>query len=321
MHRQLVLEFVRVTEAAAIESAKLVGRGDKMAADAKAVSAMRRAFDSVSVRGTVVIGEGEMDEAPMLYIGEEVGRGEPGHPEIDIAVDPLEGTNLCALGRPGAIATLAAAKRGNLLHAPDIYMEKIASGAAGRGVISLQKTPTENVHALAEAKGCRPQHITVVVLDRPRHRDLIAELRRVGARILTISDGDVAPAVAACLPDTGIDMLYGSGGAPEGVLAAAAIASMEGEFQGRLLFEDEEQRRRAKEMGRENPDGYLGLDDLVRGDAVFVASGVTDGPLLQGIRREGDRLWVHSVAMRRSSGTVRWVEASVRAERFDGPEF
>ena len=318
MDRRLVLEFVRVTESAAIACSHLVGHGEKDKADARAVGAMREAFDRVPIRGTVVIGEGERDEAPMLYIGEQVGPGNEDLPEVDIAVDPLEGTNLCAEGRPGALAVLAVAARGNLLNAPDTYMDKIATGPEGHGVVSLKKTPTENVKALDEAKGRDPSGITVVVLERDRHKPLVEELRAVGARVFLISDGDVAPAVAACMPDSGIDMVMGTGGAPEGVLAAAALHCLGGCFKGKLNFRNDGERERAIKMGMSNPDQYLELDDLVRGEVIFVATGVTSGPLLKGVRRVGDQLHLQTLAMRSTTGTVRYVETSVRANRFEG---
>ncbi len=316
MDRRLVLEFVRVTEAAAIACSSLIGRGDRDAADAKAVHAMRAAFDRVPVSGTVVIGEGERDEAPMLFIGERVGPQDEGLPKVDIAVDPLEGTNLCAEGGPGALAVLAVAEEGHLLRAPDTYMEKIACGPVGIGVVSLQKTPTQNVRALAEAKGVRVSDITVVVLERERHKDLVNELRGVGARVMLISDGDVAPALATASPESAIDLVYGIGGAPEGVLAAAALYCMGGFFQGRLRFRNPHERERAITMGLENPDGYLAMGDLVRGDVIFCATGVTSGPMLKGVRRVGDRIKLQTIAMRASTQTMRIVETSVRADRF-----
>ncbi len=316
MDRRLVLEFVRVTEAAAIAASTLIGRGLREAADAKAVEAMRAAFDRVPIHGTVVIGEGERDEAPMLYIGEKVGHARPDFPEVDIAVDPLEGTNLCAEGVPGALAVLAVANRGCLLNAPDTYMEKIACGPEGIGVVSLRKTPTENVCALAEVKGRKVSEITVVVLDRDRHKDLVAELRNAGARVFLISDGDVAPAIATCIDDNSIDMVYGIGGAPEGVLAAAALHCMGGCFKGRLRFRNEDERQRAIAMGMKDPDRDLEMSDLVRGEVIFCATGVTTGPMLRGVRRIGDRLHLQTLAMRQSTGTVRMVETSVRADRF-----
>ena len=316
MDRKLVLEFVRVTEAAAIACSSLIGRGLRDAADAKAVEAMRGAFDRVPIRGTVVIGEGERDEAPMLYIGEQVGPTDEGLPEVDIAVDPLEGTNLCAEGLAGALAVLAVAERGSLLNAPDSYMEKIATGPDGIGVVSLEKSPAENVQALAAVKGRRVSEITVVVLERERHVDLVRELRGVGARVHLISDGDVAPAVATCTPETNIDMVYGIGGAPEGVLAAAALHCMGGCFKGRMKWRSEAERERAIAMGMRNVDGYLEMSDLVRGEVIFCATGVTTGPLVKGVRRIGDRLHLQTLAMRSSTGTIRLVETSVRASRF-----
>ena len=317
MDRRLVLEFVRVTEAAAIACSSLIGSGEKDKADALAVQAMRAAFDRVPIHGTVVIGEGERDEAPMLYIGEEVGPKREDLPEVDIAVDPLEGTNLCAHGSPGALAVMAVAGRGCLLAAPDTYMEKIATGPEGHGVVSLKKSPTENVRGLADAKGCRVGDIGVTVLERDRHTDLIAELREVGARVFLIGDGDVAPAVATCRPDSGIDMVYGTGGAPEGVLAAAAMHCLGGCFKGRLRFRNDGERERAIKMGMADPDAYLELDDLVRGEVVFVATGVTTGALLKGVRRDGNRLHLQTLAMRSSTGTVRYVESSIRTDRFE----
>jgi fructose-1,6-bisphosphatase class II len=318
MDRKLVLEFVRVTEAAAIACSSLIGRGLRDAADARAVEAMRSAFDRVPIRGTIVIGEGERDEAPMLYIGEHVGPADEDLPEVDIAVDPLEGTNLCADGWPGALAVLAVAERGNLLNAPDTYMEKIATGPEGIGVVSLQKTPTENVHALAEVKGRKVSEITVVVLERDRHKDLVAELRGVGARVFLISDGDVAPAVATCLPTSSIDMVYGTGGAPEGVLAASALHCMGGCFKGRMRWRSPQERERAIAMGMDNVDDYLELSDLVRGEVIFCATGVTTGPMVKGVRRIADRLHLETLTMRSSTGTIRLVRTSVRAARFSG---
>jgi fructose-1,6-bisphosphatase class II len=316
LDRRLVLEFVRVTEAAAIACAPLIGRGDEKGADTRAVQAMRDAFDRVPIRGTVVIGEGERDEAPMLYIGEKVGPGRTDVVEVDIAVDPLEGTTLCAEGRPGAIAVMAVANRGCLLNAPDTYMSKLATGPEGIGVVSLAKTPTENVHALAEVKGRKVTEITVVVLERDRHRSLVAELRAAGARVNLISDGDVAPAVAACIPESGIDMVYGVGGAPEGVLAAAALHCMGGCFKGQLKWRSPEERERAIGMGLTEPDRPLEMSDLVQGEVIFVATGVTPGPMLSGVRRVGDHLHLQTMALRASTGTRRIVETTVRADRF-----
>jgi fructose-1,6-bisphosphatase II len=319
MDRKFVMEYVRVTEAAAIACSTMVGHGRKAEADALAVAAMRRGFDRVPVRGTVVIGEGEMDEAPMLYIGEKVGPDLATLPEFDIAVDPLEGTNLCAEDRPGAIAVLAVAGRGHLLHAPDMYMDKIATGPAGRGVVSLDASAADNVRALAKALDKSVDRVRVVVLARPRHDRLVAELRAVGARVMLISDGDVAPAVAAGLPDTDIDMVLGIGGAPEGVLAAAALRCLDGEFQGRLAFTEPGQRERAIAMGIADPDRRLARDEIVRGDCLFVATGVTTGPFLRGVRRVGEWFHLHSVALRSDSGTIRFVETSTRARHLDLP--
>ena len=263
-----------------------------------------------------MIGEGERDEAPMLYIGEQVGPKDDSLPEVDIAVDPLEGTNLCAEGAPGALAVLAVAQRGGLLNAPDTYMEKIATGPLGHGVVSLKKSPTENVRALAEAKGCKVSEISVVVLERDRHEALITELRGAGARVFLISDGDVAPAVATCMPESSIDVVYGTGGAPEGVLAAAALKCMGGCFHGRLRFRNDGERERAIKMGMTDPDAYLEMSDLVRGEVIFCATGVTSGPMLKGVRRIGDRLHLQTLSMRSSTGTIRTVDSVVSAARF-----
>jgi fructose-1,6-bisphosphatase class II len=310
MDRKLLLEYVRVTEAAAIACSRLVGAGKKDAADSLAVEAMRRAFDKVPARGTIVIGEGEMDDAPMLYIGEKVGPKDPNLPEVDIAVDPLEGTNLVAHGKPGALAVLAVANRGDLLNAPDIYMDKIAAGPAGVGVVSLDKSPAQNVRDLAEAKNKRPEELVVVVLERPRHAQLIAEMRDAGASVRLISDGDVNPSVATGLPEAGVDMFIGIGGAPEGVLAAAALRCLGGIFEGRLVYANDIERQRAITMGIREPDRILRHDDLVRGPCFFVASGVTDGPILQGIRLLGARTLVSSLALRSDTGTIRRFETS-----------
>ena len=317
MDRTLVLEYARVTEAAAIAASSMIGRGEKEGADERAVTAMRDAFERVNARGTIVIGEGERDEAPMLYIGEKVGPDDPDLPEVDIAVDPLEGTNLCASGGPGAMAVLAVAKKGDLLNAPDTYMYKLATGPEGKGVVHLEMSPTENLRALAAAKRRRPDEMTVVVLDRPRHSTIIQELRDAGARIVLIQDGDVAPAVATCIPKRGVDMVIGIGGAPEGVLAASALHAMEGEFFGQLRFRSEEERQRAIDMGfLKDPDKIMEMSDLVRGDVIFVATGVTTGHLLKGVRRIGDHLHLQTMALRSQTGTIRMVETQVDARRF-----
>lgn len=314
MERELALEFVRVTEAAAIQAGRLMGRGDKNGADKLAVDAMRAMLDTVDIHGTVVIGEGEMDEAPMLYIGEEIGddSGEP----VDIAVDPVEGTNLVAKGLPGAIAVMAVAPRGCLLHAPDMYMEKIVTGPAGRGVISLDAPIEENVKALADRLGKPVADITAVILDRDRHREIIDRIRGVGARIRLITDGDVSPALTACIPNSGIDLLVGSGGAPEGVLAAAAVKCLGGAMEARLVPEDAEQEQRVRDMGLKNPRQLLSLDDLVRGDDVlYVATAITDTDVLDGVQYGPQFCSTHSVVMRSLSGTVRFVRADHQLDR------
>ena len=314
LDRVLVLEMVRVTEAAAIAASKLIGRGDEKAADAAAVQAMREAFNDLDIDGTVVIGEGERDEAPMLYIGEKVG-GAPGKgPKIDIALDPLEGTTITAKAGPNALAVLAAAEEGCLLNAPDVYMEKLAIGPGyPEGVISLAKSPTENIEALAKAKGVKPNEIIACVLDRPRHDKLIAELRAIGCGIVLIPDGDVAGVIATTNPDTTIDVYMGSGGAPEGVLACAALRCVGGQFQGKLLFRNEDERARARKWGIEDLDRIYDLNDLAKGDCIFAATGVTDGSLLDGVKRRRDgKMTTESVVMRASSGTVRWIKGEHR---------
>lgn len=310
MDRNLALELVRVTEAAAIASARTMGQGNSHLSDQAAVSAMRAAFDSMEIHGTVRIGEGERDEAPMLYIGEEVGQRGEGHPRMDLALDPLEGTSLCAYGRPGALSVIAMAPEGCLLHAPDIYMYKIATGPAGRGVVDLAESATENLHRLAEAKGVGVSDLTAMVLERPRHDELIREMRETGARIRLIGDGDVHAAIATCKEDTGIDILMGIGGAPEGVLAAAAMLCMGGEIQGQLRFKDDAQRERSRRlMGEQDVDRILGLEDLARGEVLFAATGVTTGDLLRGVRFFKRGCETHSLVMRSKSGTVRYIEA------------
>jgi len=314
LDRVLVLEMVRVTEAAAIAASRLVGRGDEKAADHAAVEAMRSAFDGLYIDGTVVIGEGERDEAPMLYIGEKVG-GAPGKgPRIDIALDPLEGTTITAKAGPNALAVLAAAEEGCLLNAPDVYMEKLAIGPGyPEDLVSLDKTPTENIEALAAAKGVKPSEIIACVLDRPRHAELIEELRGLGCGIQLIPDGDVAGVIAVTDPDTTIDIYMGSGGAPEGVLAAAALRCVGGQFNGRLLFRNEDERSRARKWGIEDLDRIYKLRDLAKGDCIFAATGVTDGSLLDGVKRlKGGKMTTESVVMRASSGTVRWVRGEHR---------
>jgi fructose-1,6-bisphosphatase II / sedoheptulose-1,7-bisphosphatase len=308
LDRVLVLEMVRVTEAAAIAASKLIGRGNEKEADAAAVEAMRAALNTLDIEGTVVIGEGERDEAPMLYIGEKVGSGTG--PAIDIALDPLEGTTITAKAGPNALAVLAIAEKGCLLNAPDVYMEKLAVGPGyPDGVIDLDKSPADNVRAIAAAKGVQPHEIIACVLDRPRHEKLIAELREVGCGIMLIPDGDVAGVIATTNPDTTIDVYMGSGGAPEGVLAAAALRCVGGQFKGRLLFRNDDERGRARKWGIEDLNKVYDLTELAQGDCIFAATGVTDGSLLAGVKRlPGDTMTTESVVMRASSGTVRWVK-------------
>ncbi len=305
--RLLSLGLARVSEAAALASAQLIGRGDEKAADQAAVNAMRDQLNLLDIAGVVVIGEGERDEAPMLYIGEEVGTGKG--PAVDIALDPLEGTTLTAKDMPNALTVIAMAPRGTLLHAPDVYMEKLAIGPGFKpGVVTLTMSPSERVSALAAAKGCSTEDITVCVLERPRHEEMIAEIRSTGAAIRLITDGDVAGVMHCAEPDvTGIDMYMGSGGAPEGVLAAAALKCMGGQFFGKLLFRNDDEKGRAIKAGIKNFDRVYTRDDLVRGDVIFAATGVTDGSLLAGIKREVGYLTTETILMRSKTGSVRRV--------------
>ncbi len=316
LDRVLVLEMVRVTEYAAIGASKQIGRGDEKAADAAAVAAMRDALNHLAFDGTVVIGEGERDEAPMLYIGEKVGSAQGTGPKIDIALDPLEGTTITAKAGPNALAVLAIAEEGGLLNAPDVYMDKLAIGPGyADGLVSLTKTPTENIMALAAAKGVDPHEIIACVLDRPRHETLIRELRAIGCGIALIPDGDVAGVIAVTNPETSIDIYMGSGGAPEGVLAAAALRCVGGQFEGRLIFRNDDEKARARKLGITDLDRIYKLNDLARGDVIFAATGVTDGSLLKGVRRYGNgRITTESVVMRASSGTVRWVKGDRRGD-------
>lgn len=308
MERELTLEFARVTEIAALECGRWMGRGNKEKADEAAVNAMRRMFDTVQIDGTVVIGEGEMDEAPMLYIGEKVGTGVP--PEVDVAVDPLEGTNIVAKGLTGAIAVLAVAPRGCLLHAPDMYMDKIAVGPSAAGKISLDAPVEENIKAVASASGKRVEDITVVILDRPRHQELIERVRSTGARIRLISDGDVAPAVAVGFEGTGVDMLMGIGGAPEGVIAAAALRCLGGEMQARLCPMNGQEEERARQMGVGDIKRILTMDDLVKSDdVIFSATGVTDSAILKGVEYTSWGARTQTLVMRGISGTIRFIDA------------
>jgi fructose-1,6-bisphosphatase class II len=313
MNRNFALEFVRVTEAAALASARLMGRGDEKAADHAAVEAMRAMMNSIEFDGTVVIGEGERDEAPMLYIGEKVGKGRS--PKLDLALDPLEGTTICARGGNNALSVIAIAEEGKFLHAPDTYMQKIAVGPAAKGAIDLEASATENLRNIAKAKGCHVDDLTVVILDRPRHTDLISEVRSAGARIWLIGDGDVSAAIATCKADSGVDVLMGSGGAPEGVIAAAALRCMGGDFQGQLIFRRDDERERARKMGITNLDKIYRIDELAQGNVMFCATGVTQGTFLNGVRFNRGGATTHSVVMRSESGTVRFIEAEHHFDR------
>ena len=308
LDRVLVLEMVRVTEAAAIAASKWIGRGDNDAADAAAVEAMRMALNELPFCGTVVIGEGERDEAPMLYIGERVGCAQESGPGIDIALDPLEGTTLTANAGPNALAVLAIAEEGCLLNAPDTYMEKLAIGPGyPEGTIDLRKSPADNVRAIAAAKGVQPGEIIACVLDRPRHEKIIAQLREIGCGIKLIPDGDVAGVIATADPDTGIDVYMGTGGAPEGVLAAAALRCVGGQMQGRLVFRNDDEVSRARRWGIEDLERIYHLEDMATGDCIFAATGVTDGSLLEGVHRRKGCVTTQSIVMRASSGTIRRV--------------
>ena len=308
MDKNLALEMVRVTEAAALAAARQMGRGSSNTADQVAVDAMRTALNSMQIRGMVVIGEGERDEAPMLYIGEEVGRGDG--PKIDIALDPLEGTTVCATGKENSLSVIAIADPGNFLHAPDTYMWKIAVGPGSRGVIDLKRTASQNLVAIAEAKGCEIGDLTAIILNRPRHEKLIKEVRQAGARIRLIDDGDVSAAIATCQPESGVDVLLGSGGAPEGVLAAAALRCLGGDMQGQLMWRNEEEKERARKMGVADLEKIYTLEDLASGNVMFAATGVTDGAFLKGVRFFGGGASTHSVVMRSETGTIRFIEAN-----------
>ena len=312
LERVLTLELVRVTERAAVSAARLSGRGNEKAADQAAVDAMRRELNKLPIDGTIVIGEGERDEAPMLFIGETVGNKHG--PRVDIAVDPLEGTTLCAKNIPGAIATMAMAEGGTLLNAPDVYMEKIAIGPGYPiGLVDLDAPAEENIRRLAEAKGVQPSDITALILDRPRHADLIASVRKVGAAVRLITDGDVAGVIHTADPaDTGIDIYIGVGGAPEGVLAAAALRCIGGQMQCRLVLDTQEKRERAAKMGIKDPRKKYEIADMVQGDCLFAATGVTDGALLDGVRFRKNVIETETVVMRSVTGTVRWIRAEHR---------
>jgi len=309
MERNLVLDAVRVTEAGAIAAARLMGRGDEKAADQAAVDAMRRALNALDIAGTVVIGEGERDEAPMLFIGEEVGTGKG--PKIDIALDPLEGTTLTAKGAANALAVMALAEAGKFLNAPDVYMDKIAvGGGLPDQVVDIDASPVENLESLASAKGVKVEDLVASILDRPRHEEVIAKTREAGARIVLISDGDVSGVIATSQPATGIDIYVGSGGAPEGVLAAAALRCIGGQMEGRLVFRNDEERGRAHGLGIEDLGRKYTLNELAAGDVIFAATGVTDGSMLQGVRRRGATVTTESIVMRSSTGTVRTIEST-----------
>jgi len=313
MHTDLSLDFLRVVEEAAIACAHTMGQGDRHKSDQVAVEAMRREMDTLPIDGRIVIGEGERDEAPMLYIGETVGAGwrDPkDSPKVDIAVDPLEGTNLCATGAPDAISVIAIADDGQFLNAPDTYMQKIAVGPEARGQIDLRESATWNLQRIAKAKSKKVEDCTAVILDRDRHQELIAEVRQAGARIRLIGDGDVSGAVMTANPDSGIDVLFGTGGAPEGVIAAAALKCVGGELQGRLRFRSDEERARAVRMGVKPEDTIYSTEDLARGDVMFAATGVTKGYLLDGVRFFGDSAKTESIVMRSKSGTVRVINST-----------
>ena len=319
LDRVLVLEMVRVTEAAAIAAAKLIGRGDEKAADAAAVEAMRAALNELPLDGTVVIGEGERDEAPMLYIGERVGSAQDSGPKIDIALDPLEGTTITAKAGPNALAVLAIAENGCLLNAPDTYMQKLAVGPGyPQGTIDISRSVSDNIHSIAKSKGVEPAEITACVLDRDRHQDIIEELRSLGCSVRLIPDGDVAGVIAVADPDTGIDVYIGTGGAPEGVLAAAALRCVGGQMQGRLVFRNDDEVKRAHRWGIEDLERIYTMEDMAQGDCIFAATGVTDGSLLKGVHRRNNCVTTESVVMRASTGTVRRVSTEYRDLRHRG---
>ena len=303
MNRNLALEFVRVTEAAALSAGRWIGRGQKNAADQAAVTAMRESFNSIDFDGLIVIGEGEMDEAPMLFIGEKVGQGKG--PRVDIACDPLEGTSITAKGGPEAIACIAAAEAGGFLHAPDMYMNKIAVGPAARGAIDITKSVTWNLGEIAKASRKNIEDLCAIILDRERHNEIIKEIRDSGARIRLIGDGDVSAALATAIEESGVDVLFGSGGAPEGVIAAAALRCMGGDMQATLEFQNDEEWARAQKMGIKSKNQVYGLTELARGNVMFIATGVTGGSFLKGVRYTGSGAATHSIVMRSETGTIR----------------
>ena len=320
MESLLALEMIRVTEAAAIASARVMGRGDRMGADKLATEAMRKAMDEIEMAGTIVIGEGERDEAPMLYIGEEVGKASEDAPAIDIAVDPLEGTNLVATGSSNAITVLAASERGGLVHAPDTYLEKLCVGPTAAGHVDITKPPAENVHRIAEALRRRPEDITVIILDRPRHQDLIAEVRSTGARIKLISDGDLSAAISCAVSGTGVHAVMGIGGAPEGVITAAALRCLGGEIQARFKYRSDDERARGERMGHGDENRIYRTEDLASGEhLVFAATGVTPGDLLEGVRFFGGGARTHSMVMAYQTKTVRFVDTVHMFDRDSPP--
>jgi fructose-1,6-bisphosphatase II / sedoheptulose-1,7-bisphosphatase len=317
LDRNLAMELARVTEAAALSASLLMGRGDEKAADQAAVDAMRTALNALHIDGTVVIGEGERDEAPMLYIGEKVGAGDG--PSLDIALDPLEGTTITAKGGPNALAVVAMAEKGGFLNAPDVYMDKIAiGGGLPEGIVDLDATPAENLKALAKVRGVNVSDLVACILDRPRHEDLIATVREAGARIMLISDGDVSGVIATAEPNSGVDIYMGSGGAPEGVLAAAALRCVGGFMQGRLLFRNDDEKSRAAKWGVTDLSRKYSMLDMAKGDVMFAATGVTDGAMLKGVRRFAGGAYTHSVVMRSKTGTVRRIEATHNFTRKSG---
>jgi fructose-1,6-bisphosphatase II / sedoheptulose-1,7-bisphosphatase len=317
LDRNLAMELARVTEAAALSASLLMGRGDEKAADQAAVDAMRTALNALHIDGTVVIGEGERDEAPMLYIGEKVGAGDG--PALDIALDPLEGTTITAKGGPNALAVVAMAEKGGFLNAPDVYMDKIAiGGGLPEGIVDLDATPAENLKALAKVRGVNVSDLVACILDRPRHEDLIATVREAGARIMLISDGDVSGVIATAEPNSGVDIYMGSGGAPEGVLAAAALRCVGGFMQGRLLFRNDDEKSRAAKWGVTDLSRKYSMLDMAKGDVMFAATGVTDGAMLKGVRRFAGGAYTHSVVMRSKTGTVRRIEATHNFTRKSG---
>lgn len=308
MDRNLALEVVRVTELAAIAAARLMGRGQKNEADQAAVDAMRRAFDSLNIDGTVVIGEGERDQAPMLFIGEKVGKGDPESAPVDVALDPLEGTNLCAFGRPGAISVIALANRGQLLNAPDTYMEKLVVGPKARGSIDMTRSATWNLRSVADKMNRYVEDLTVIIMERPRHDELIREVRAAGARVRLIEDGDVAGGLSTCFEESGVDVLMGVGGAPEGVITAAAVRCVGGDMQARLRPRNDQEIERAKTMGITDINRIYSAEELASGDVMFAATGVTTGDFLHGVRFFGSGAETHSVVMRSKTGTIRYIQ-------------